>query len=107
MADLTGSHSSWSIAMLRVVAFSFGLILALMNTPASAQNGWETVSSKEGEFTVQMPQKPSINKTRVRKGGGGEVKTVLLGCTTESGVYLALKVTLPTAIVKGTEEAEL
>jgi regulation of enolase protein 1 (concanavalin A-like superfamily) len=106
-ADLIEAHTSWSIAMLRVVAFSFGVILALMNTPASAQNDWEVVSSKEGEFTIQMPAKPSINKSRVRKGGGGEVKTVLLGCTTEFGVYLALKVILPTAIVKGTEDAEL
>jgi regulation of enolase protein 1 (concanavalin A-like superfamily) len=93
--------------MLRVFVFSIGVLLALMNTPATAQKAWETVSSKEGEFTVQMPEKPSINKTKTRKSGSGEVKTVLVGCTTDAGAYLVFKVTLPTAIVKGTEDAEL
>ena len=37
----------------------------------------------------------------------GKEKTVLPGCKTGSGLYIAYKVVLPTAIVKGTEDAEL
>ena len=41
---------------------------------------WEKVESKEGGFTVEMPGKPTINKSRVHTGVGGEVKTVIVGC---------------------------
>ena len=54
-----------------------------------------------------MPGKPTINQTRARKGAGGNVKTVLVGCKTDSGAYFAYKVILPTSIVKGTEDEEL
>jgi regulation of enolase protein 1 (concanavalin A-like superfamily) len=73
----------------------------------SAQDAWKTVTSKEGLFTVEMPAKPTINQARERKGPDGKVKTILLGCKTEAGVYLTYKVILPTSIVKGTENAEL
>jgi len=52
-------------------------------------------------------EKPIINQTRVRKGAGGNVKTVLLGCKTKAGAYFAYKIIEPTAIVKGTEDTEL
>lgn len=92
--------------MLRTLALAF-LTLALTWTRASSQETWETVRSPLGQFTVEMPSKPTLNKSRVRKGAGGNVKTVLLGCHTDAGVYIAYKVMLPTAIVKGTENAEL
>ena len=75
--------------------------------PASAQPSWEVVSSKEGQFSVEMPVKPTIQKTRTRKGPDGTVKVMILGCKTDSGIYLAYRIDLPTAIVKGSEEAEL
>jgi hypothetical protein len=74
---------------------------------ATAQTKWETVTSKEGQFTVEMPKEPDINRTRTRKAAGGVVKTSTLGCKTESGVYLVYRIDLPTAIVKGAEEREL
>ena len=73
----------------------------------STPPGIVTVTSKEGQFTVEMPAKPTINKSRVRKGVGGDVKTVLIGCRGEAGAYFAYKIILPTSIVKGTEDAEL
>jgi|GEM_PF-1049816 len=94
--------------MLRVFALALVLLLlAVTGTQTVAQDAWQTVNSKEGEFTVEMPVKPTINKTRSRKEAGGEVKTILVGCVTEGGAYFAYKVNLPTAIVKGTEDAEL
>src|SRR6188472_2951647 len=93
--------------MLRLVAPTLVLTLAFTQTRALAQDGWETVTSKEGGFSVSMPGKPTLNKTEVRKSAGGDVRTIQVGCGGAGGVYLAFKVILPTAIVKGTKDAEL
>jgi regulation of enolase protein 1 (concanavalin A-like superfamily) len=93
--------------MRRVLILASLVVLPFASAPVSAQVAWETITSKEGQFTVEMPRKPTINQTRARKGSGGNVKTVLLGTKTEAGVYLTYKVILPTSIVKGTEDAEL
>src|SRR4051812_24494979 len=81
--------------------------LGVSAAPGSAQTAWETVTSKEGQFTVEMPTKPDIERTRTRKAPGGTVKVTAIGCKAESGVYLVYRIDLPTAIVKGTEDAEL
>ena len=80
--------------------------LALTQAHASAAD-WETVTSKEGQFTVALPGKPTVNKTRTEKGTGGDMKTVILGYEGEGGYYLAYRCIVPTAIVKGAENAEL
>jgi regulation of enolase protein 1 (concanavalin A-like superfamily) len=88
--------------------FSCVLIVALTLTFApwaAAEEKWQTVTSKEGKFTVEMPGKPTIKKTRTRKGS--KIKVSVLGCTTEAGSYFAYKVDLTTAVVPGAEEAEL
>lgn len=59
---------------------------------------WETIASKEGGFTVDMPVKPSLNISRSRGGPGGNLKYLLLGCHTDDGVYLAYRIDLPGAI---------
>ena len=93
--------------MVRIFGLALVAVTAFSSAPVSAQDAWEKVTSKEGLFTVEMPGKPTINQSRNRKGAGGNVKTVLLGCKTDAGAYLAYKVILPTSIVKGTEDAEL
>ena len=82
-------------------------ILTFAGVRVSAQDAWKTITSKEGQFTVEMPAKPTINQTRVRKEDGANVKTILLGCKTDAGVYLTYKIIMTAAIVKGTEDAEL
>jgi regulation of enolase protein 1 (concanavalin A-like superfamily) len=87
---------------------SFLLVLALAWSPqASAQTAWESITSKEGQFTVDMPAKPSIQSAKSRTGPGGTVKLVTIGCETAGGIYIAKKLEFPTAIVKGTEDKEL
>jgi regulation of enolase protein 1 (concanavalin A-like superfamily) len=95
--------------MMRILALALGAMLALVVThaPAADKNEWETVNSKEGQFTVEMPEKPSINQARTRKGVGGNVKTVLVGCKTDGGIYIVYKIIQPATIVKGTEDTEL
>jgi regulation of enolase protein 1 (concanavalin A-like superfamily) len=84
------------------------LVLAAVGTPqAAAQPAWETVTSKEGQFSVEMPVKPSIKRTRTRKGPDGTIKVMVIGCQTESGIYIAQKIELPTPVVPGAEDAQL
>src|SRR5438105_2323945 len=82
-------------------------VLMACALPVAAQSSWEIVTSKDGQFSVEMPAKPTINKTRTRKGPGGEVKVLILACKSQGATYQAYKITTPTAIVKGAEEAEL
>ena len=93
--------------MSRLFVLGLAVTLSWAVAPAAAEGEWTTVESKEGGFTVDMPGKPTINKSRVRKGIGGDVKTVIVGCEGDGGLYLAYKVQLPSMIVKGTEDAEL
>src|SRR5437867_4454468 len=74
---------------------------------ATAQTIWETVTSKEGQFTVEMPKQPDISRTRTRRSAGGVVRSQIIGCKTDSGVYFVYRIDLPTAIVRGAEESEL
>jgi regulation of enolase protein 1 (concanavalin A-like superfamily) len=82
------------------------LTAALVGGPAVAQN-WQTVTSKEGGFTVEMPAKPSMSRSRTRTGSSGKVTTRIMGCKSKGAVYLAFNVEFPTAIEKGTEAKEL
>ncbi len=92
---------------MRSLAGLLVLIVLGELSPATAQTAWESVTSKEGQFTVEMPTKPDINKTRTRKAPSGMVKVMMIGCKTDSGIYMVYRIDLPTAIVKGTENAEL
>src|SRR5262245_17093948 len=97
------------IIMVRIVALALGAVLAfaVAHAAAAGKDSWETVNSKEGQFSVEMPEKPAINQSRIRKGIGGNVRTVLVGCKTEGGIYIVYSILQPTAIVKGTENTEL
>ncbi|HEY7311197.1 MAG TPA: trypsin-like peptidase domain-containing protein [Gemmataceae bacterium] len=68
---------------------------------------WETITSKEGGFTVDMPVKPSINISRTRASRGVTVKYLLLGSHTDDGVYLAFRIDLPAPVPRGMAERAL
>jgi S1-C subfamily serine protease/regulation of enolase protein 1 (concanavalin A-like superfamily) len=59
---------------------------------------WETITSKEGGFTVDMPVKPSINISQSRTYRGTTIKMLFLGCRTDDGVYLAFRIDMPTPV---------
>jgi regulation of enolase protein 1 (concanavalin A-like superfamily) len=83
------------------------VLAAAFSAPTFAQSAWESVTSKEGGFSVEMPKKPSFARSKTTKGPGGTVKVLMTGCDTPGGGYLAYKLELPTAIVKGAEKEEL
>jgi regulation of enolase protein 1 (concanavalin A-like superfamily) len=59
---------------------------------------WETIVSKAGGFTVDMPAKLVINESGTKRVGASVLETLTLGCETENGVYLAQRMNLPTAL---------
>jgi hypothetical protein len=68
---------------------------------------WETIASKEGGFTVDMPVKPTLNISRSRTSRGVSSKVLLLGCHTDDGVYLAYRVDMPALVPRGMAERAL
>jgi len=92
---------------MRKLSLVLPLVLALVFPVFAEPPAWETVTSKEGKFTVEMPTKPSLNRTRTRNRPGGKVQTIMIGCETPGGVYLAYRVLLPTPVVRGAEDREL
>lgn len=93
---------------MRNLCWLLALFVCLESSPrATAQAAWETVTSKEGQFSVEMPVKPDISRTRMRRVPGGIVKSTIIGCKTESGFYMVYRIDIPTAIAKGAEDAEL
>ncbi len=92
---------------MRKLSLALPLVLALVVPVFAEPPAWETVTSKEGQFTVEMPTKPSYSRTRTRNRPGGKVQTIIIGCETPGGVYLAYRILLPTPVVRGAEDREL
>lgn len=68
---------------------------------------WQTVSSDEGRFTVEMPRPITLKKNFSRKIRGGELKIFRIGCDCQGSTYIAERVDFPSAVQKGKEELEL
>ena len=92
---------------MRKLPLALPLALVLVYPVFAEPPAWETVTSKEGQFTVEMPTKPSFSRTRTRNRPGGKVQTIIVGCATPGGVYIAYRVLLPTPVVRGAEDREL
>src|SRR4051812_12216256 len=92
---------------MRPICWFLAVVMFLEVSPLAAQAAWETVKSEEGQFTVEMPKQPDINRTRTRRGPGGVVRSLAVGCKTEGGVYFAYRIDLPAAVARGTEDREL
>lgn len=68
------------------------------------QERWETIVSQAGGFTVDMPAKLAVNEGSIKRVGGAALKTLVLGCETENGMYLAYRLDLPGAVPPKAEE---
>src|SRR5262249_47476666 len=65
---------------------------------------WQTVVSQEGKFLVDFPAAPTIESSQTESGPGGRIKVIIVGCETPPVDYIAEKIIVPTAIVRGAEE---
>ena len=68
---------------------------------------WKTFVSREGQFVVNFPTEPTSNASSTASGPGGRVKVVVVACEIPAVVYIVEKITLPTAVIKGSEGASL
>ena len=75
--------------------------------PGANTRPWVTYVSKEGQFVVDFPTRPTSTSTRTRNGAGGGTQYVIVACVTPPVDYIAQKITLPTPIVRGAENVEL
>jgi regulation of enolase protein 1 (concanavalin A-like superfamily) len=75
--------------------------------PGADTRPWTTYISKEGQFVVDFPTRPTSTATRTRNGPEGSAQYVVVTCVTPPVDYIAEKITLPTRIVRGAENIEL
>jgi S1-C subfamily serine protease/regulation of enolase protein 1 (concanavalin A-like superfamily) len=87
------------------VAYEINLAAAGVTRPgARASRPWQTFTSAEGGFTVDMPARPQLSKSSSHTIAGRPVKSLLVGCDTDDGVYLVLRIDLPVAVPKNVEK---
>jgi regulation of enolase protein 1 (concanavalin A-like superfamily) len=81
------------------------LAAAIVGFQASDSNSapWHTVVSQEGQFVVDFPAEPTSNETKTSNGPGGRIKIINIVCDSPVVAYMAQKITLPTAVVRGAE----
>jgi regulation of enolase protein 1 (concanavalin A-like superfamily) len=89
------------------VAAMLAVVLVSFQAPDADTTPWQTVVSKEGQFIIDFPTAPTSNSSKNENGPGGRMKVVEIECETPSAVYIAQKITLPTAVVKGAEQNSL
>lgn len=82
------------------------LYLALAATGQSGQK-WEVVTSREGNFTVEMPEKPTRTGSSISKGPAGQMKINEIVCETPSGAFVVARIEDPVVIPKAAEESYL
>jgi regulation of enolase protein 1 (concanavalin A-like superfamily) len=85
----------------------YGLILALavgFQTPEGATR-WTAVTSRDGNFIIDFPGKPTKSFTRQGRSRTGQVKVVVVQCDTPDVLYSAQKLELPP--ITGLKPADL
>jgi regulation of enolase protein 1 (concanavalin A-like superfamily) len=72
----------------------FTLLFGLQD-PGNAGSRWVPLVSRDGNFTVDFPGKPTKSSTRQMRSRGGMVKAVVIECDTPDVLYVAEKIDLP------------
>jgi hypothetical protein len=53
--------------MGRIFALALVVVLGFAQANVSAQTPWESITSKEGQVTIELPGKPSTNRGSARR----------------------------------------
>lgn len=83
-----------------------GLLVALLlgaQEPGGKTQQWVPHTSKDGNFVVDFPGKPTKSFTRLARGSTGQVKIVIVQRDTPDVLYTAKKIELPP--IRGTLKA--
>jgi regulation of enolase protein 1 (concanavalin A-like superfamily) len=101
-------RSVWSIvAYITLWSAAIGLAPSGMARAASDSTPWETVTSKEGGFTVDMPAKPSFTRSRTRRAMGRTCKMFFMGCKTNGAAYTVFRIDMPFPVPQNSAEKML
>jgi regulation of enolase protein 1 (concanavalin A-like superfamily) len=87
---------------------AYALLLALtasLPDPGADGTQWIPYTSRDGNFVIDFPGKPTGNFARQRRSRSGVVKTVVVQCDTPDVLYHAEKVEIPGA--SGLKAADL
>lgn len=89
-----------------MMLYSLIAILATgFQAPTAGQKPWAAFTSKDGNFVVDFPGKPTKSFTRVARSGRGQVKIVVVQCDTPDVLYTAEKIEVPP--IKGLKAADI
>jgi regulation of enolase protein 1 (concanavalin A-like superfamily) len=89
------------------IAAMIAIMVVGFQAAGSDSTPWQTFVSKEGQFVVDLPTAPTGNSTKTANGPGGRLNIITVECDTPTVEYIAQRITLPTAILKGAEMNEL
>jgi regulation of enolase protein 1 (concanavalin A-like superfamily) len=101
-----GTGRSFTPPLTRTVNFAAEGVVRPAERPARGP-AWEVVTSKEGQFSVEMPAKPSLSASRTRRGPWGTVRVLMIGCQTKTGAFMAMRADFPGAVRRGAEDLYL
>jgi regulation of enolase protein 1 (concanavalin A-like superfamily) len=79
------------------------IAVAMVGLQESDSTPWQTYVSKDGQFLVDFPGQSTGSHTRTSNGPSGRTKVIVVEYDSPSVMYVAEKVVLSTAPVKGTE----
>lgn len=74
-------------------------VVGFQDSRTSAK-GWGTFTSREGNFVIDLPRRPTKTYTRTQRSRSGQMTTSIVECETPDVLYIAEKVDLPGTIAK-------
>ena len=80
------------------------ILAVAVSIMTQSERKWEVVTSPEGRFTVEMPVKPTQERSSTSRGPNGKVTIHEIICDTSDGTYLVARVEDPVVIPKSLEE---
>ncbi len=83
------------------------ILLVGLAITGQGEKKWEVVVNREGNFTVEMPEKPDHTATKVSRGPNGRISVTEIICDTPNGVFLVARLEDPVIIPKKVEQQYL
>ena len=86
----------------------FALACVLISSPGfAAGSQWETITSAEGGFTIDMPAKPTMKESESHPTRFGLTRFFMLGCHTDDGGFIVFRIDFPAGMPRGVEQGAL
>jgi regulation of enolase protein 1 (concanavalin A-like superfamily) len=84
------------------------ILIVALTVAGQGEKKWEVVTSKEGNFTVEMPVKPNHTRSSTSRGpNGGKITVNEISCDTSDGGFIVVRIEDPVIIPKSLEDRYL